>query len=91
MDGVRRVSFDVLEELHELLGHCVKLDQLAKDTLGKSKSGDGVEAVGRRRSGDKDCVAAYCKQDVAMREVVEHGRAKGDVVVATRQVTVRWE
>jgi hypothetical protein len=46
VDRVRRVSFDVLEELHKLLGHRVKLDQLAKDTLGKSKSADGVEAVG---------------------------------------------
>jgi DEAD/DEAH box helicase domain-containing protein len=92
VDGVRRVSFDVLEELHKLLGHRVKLDQLAKDTLGKSKSSDGIEAVGWWRSGDKDRVAAYCEQDVAiLRDVVEHGRAKGYVVVAARQVTVEWE
>jgi DEAD/DEAH box helicase domain-containing protein len=89
-EGVRRVSFDVLEELHKLLGHRVKLDQLAKDTLGKSKSGDGVEAVGRWRAGDQDRVAAYCQQDVAiLRDIVEPGRSKGYVVVSTRQVTVK--
>jgi DEAD/DEAH box helicase domain-containing protein len=92
VDMVRRTSFDVLEEMHKLLGHRVKLDQLAKDTLGKSKSGDGVEAVGWWRAGDKDRVAAYCEQDVAiLRDVVEHGRAKGYVVVAARQVTVKWD
>ncbi len=92
VDTVRRSSFDVLEEIHKLLGHRVKLDQLAKDTLGKSKSGDGVEAVGWWRAGDKDRVAAYCEQDVAiLRDVVEHGRAKGYVVVAARQVTVKWD
>jgi len=85
-------AFDVLEEIHKLLGRRVKLDQLAKDTLGKSKSGDGVEAVGWWRAGDKDRVAAYCEQDVAiLRDVVEHGRAKGYVVVAAQQVTVKWD
>lgn len=92
IEQVRRRSFDVLEAMHKLLGHRIKLDQLAKDTLGKSKSGDGIEAVGWWRAGEKDRVAAYCEQDVAiLRDVVEHGRAKGYVVVASRQVTVKWE
>jgi DEAD/DEAH box helicase domain-containing protein len=92
VEQVRQLSFDVLEAMHTLLGHRVKLDQLAKNTLGKSKSGDGIEAVGWWRAGEKDCVAAYCEQDVAiLRDVAEHGRAKGHVVVASRQVTVKWE
>jgi DEAD/DEAH box helicase domain-containing protein len=85
-------SFDVHEKLYAQLGHRVKLDQLAKDTLGKSKSGDGLQAVEWWRAGQKDRVAKYCEQDVAiLRDVVEHGRSKGYVVVSTRQVRVNWD
>jgi DEAD/DEAH box helicase domain-containing protein len=85
-------SFDVHAVLHKQLGHRIKLDQLAKDTLGSSKSGDGLQAVEWWRAGDKEKVAKYCEQDVAiLRDVVEHGRAKGFVMVSSRQVRVEWD
>lgn len=85
-------SFDVHAALHKQLGHRIKLDQLAKDTLGSSKSGDGLQAVEWWRAGDKEKVAKYCEQDVAiLRDVVEHGRAKGFVMVSSRQVNVEWD
>ena len=40
VDNVRKSSLDLLEELHKLLGHRVKLDQVATETLGTAKSGD---------------------------------------------------
>jgi DEAD/DEAH box helicase domain-containing protein len=92
VEGVRKRSMDVHELLHKQLGHRVKLDQLAKDTLGTAKSGDGLEAVKWWRAGQKDRVAEYCEQDVAiLRDVVEHGRAKGFVVISAKQVRVQWE
>lgn len=92
VDRLRRISWDVHEELHKQLGHRVKLDQLAKDTLGAAKSGDGLQAVEWWRAGEKEKVAAYCEQDVAiLRDVVEHGRAKGFVVVSSQRVSVKWE
>ena len=92
VDTIRKNSFDVLEELYRQLGHRVKLDQLAKDTLGSAKSGDGMQAVAWWRAGQKDRVAAYCEQDVAiLRDVVLHGRAKGYVIVASQQVKVDWD
>ncbi len=91
VDNIRKVSLDILEELHKVLGHRVKLDQVAKETLGTAKSGDGLKAVEWWRAGQKDRVAEYCEQDVAiLRDVVEHGRSKGFVVVSARQVTVKW-
>jgi DEAD/DEAH box helicase domain-containing protein len=91
MDRVRERSFDILEILHKQLGHRVKLDQLAKDTLGTAKSGDGLQAVEWWRAGQKDRVAEYCEQDVAiLRDVVEHGRAKGFVVISSQRVRVSW-
>jgi DEAD/DEAH box helicase domain-containing protein len=92
VEGLRRLSFDVHEKLHKQLGHRVKLDQLARDTLGRAKSGDGLQAVEWWRAGDKERVAAYCEEDVAiLRDIVEHGRTRGYVVLASRQVPVAWE
>jgi DEAD/DEAH box helicase domain-containing protein len=92
VEGVRQRSFDVHEDLRKVLGHRIKLDQLAKDTLKTAKSGDGVQAVAWWRAGQKDRVAEYCEQDVAiLRDIVEHGRAKGYVVISSRQVTVKWD
>lgn len=92
VDEVRKRSFDVLEELHKQLGHRVKLDHVAKETLGIAKSGDGLQAVEWWRAGQKDRVAEYCEQDVAiLRDVVEHGRAKGYVVISAKQVRVKWD
>lgn len=85
-------SFDVHEKLFQQLGHRVKLDQLAKETLGTAKSGDGLQAVEWWRAGQKDRVAEYCEQDVAiLRDLVEHGRVKGYVMVSSRQVRVDWD
>lgn len=92
VEGLRQRSFDVHADLHKLLGHRIKLDQLAKDTLGSAKKGDGIQAVQWWRDGHKDRVAEYCEQDVAiLRDLVEHGRAKGYVVVSSRQVPVSWD
>lgn len=91
-DGLRQRSFDVHEKLHKQLGHRVKLDQLAKDTLGTAKSGDGLQAVEWWRAGRKDQVAEYCEQDVAiLRDIVEHGRAKGYVMLSLRRIPVAWD
>lgn len=92
IDKLKLISFDIHEKLHKQLGHRVKLDQLAKDTLQAAKSGDGVKAVEWWRSGQRDRVASYCEQDVAiLRDIVEHGRAKGHVILSSRQVRVAWD
>ncbi|MFZ0619102.1 MAG: ribonuclease H-like domain-containing protein [Candidatus Acidiferrales bacterium] len=92
VEQVRQRSWDIHEELHRLLGHRIKLDQLAKDTLGSAKSADGLQAVAWWRAGEKEKVASYCEQDVAiLRDVVDHGRVKGYVVVSARQVPVKWQ
>ena len=92
VDGLRKVSLDIHELLHKQLGHRVKLDQLAKETLGTAKSGDGLQAVEWWRAGQKDRVAEYCEQDVAiLRDVVEHGRSKGYVIISSKQVRVKWD
>jgi DEAD/DEAH box helicase domain-containing protein len=92
IDKLKLISFDVHEKLHKQLGHRIKLEQLAKDTLQSAKSGDGIQAVEWWRAGERDRVASYCEQDVAiLRDLVEHGRSKGHVIVSSRQVRVTWD
>jgi DEAD/DEAH box helicase domain-containing protein len=84
-------SFDVHEDLYRRLGHRVKLDQLARDTLGTAKSGDGTQAVSWWRAGEKKKVVEYCEKDVAiLRDLVTYGRDKGHVVLSSRQISVDW-
>jgi len=91
IDGLRKRSFDIHEVLYAQLGHRVKLDQIARDTLGTTKSGDGLQAVEWWRAGQRDRVATYCEQDVAiLRDIVAHGREKGYVILSSRRVQVNW-
>ena len=92
VDHLLPLSFDVHDHLYKKLGHRLRLDQLAKDTLGNAKIGSGVDAVKWWRAGDKQKVVEYCQMDVALlRDVVEFGRTKGYVVVSGRQVPVSWD
>lgn len=91
VDGLMRRSFDVHESLHKQLGHRVKLEQLARDTLGSAKIGTGLEAVEWWRKGEIQKVVEYCKHDVALlRDIVSYGRTKGHVILSSRQIRVNW-
>ena len=92
VDKIQQCSWDIHEELFKLLGHRVKLDQLAKDTLGTAKSADGLQAVEWWRAGKRNEVAEYCEKDVAiLRDIVQHGRTNGFVVISSRRVPVNWD
>lgn len=84
-------SLDLLVELQRALGFRVKLESVARETLGVSKSGTGLEAVDWWRAGEKDKVIAYCQQDVKLLvDLVKYGRENGHVVVDRRKVAVKW-
>lgn len=55
---------DILKEIRKSYGRGMKLDQLAEGTLGKKKSGHGLEAVKWWREGKIDEVRKYCTEDV---------------------------
>ena len=90
-EALRRRSFDVLADLYQKLGFRVKLDDLARATLGTKKSGSGLDAVKWWREGKVDEVRKYCEMDVAiLRDIVTHGRKNGFVVVDTKRIQVKW-
>jgi DEAD/DEAH box helicase domain-containing protein len=84
-------SFDLLADLHRRLGFRIKLDDLARETLGHQKSGNGLEIVQWWREGRKEEVCKYCENDVQLLvDLVEFARRKKYVVVNKRQLPVDW-
>ena len=84
-------SFDLLVDIHRKLGHRIKLDDLARETLGQQKTSDGLEVVQWWREGRKEEVCKYCENDVQLLvDLVEFARKKKYVVVNKRQLSVDW-
>lgn len=66
-------SLDLLKEIKNSLGRRIKLDTVAEATLGKNKTGHGLEAVTWWRNGEKQKVIDYCTEDVKItKEVYEY-------------------
>ncbi len=73
-------SIDLMLEVQKVLGRRIKLDTLAEATLGKKKSGNGLEAVTWWRNGEVEKVMKYCLDDVRVtRELYEYMRDNGSV------------
>ena len=91
VDHLMKKSFDLLVDLHRRLGHRIKLDDLARETLGHRKTGDGLEIVQWWREGRKEDVCKYCENDVQLLvDLMEFARKKKYVVVKSRQLPVDW-
>lgn len=59
-------SVDLLKEIKNVLGRRLKLDGIAEATLGRKKTGHGLEAVEWWKNGEYDRVKQYCLDDVAI-------------------------
>lgn len=57
-------NFDMMKDVEAKLGRRFKLDGLAKTTLKKQKSSDGLQSLQWVKEGRMDLVKAYCKTDV---------------------------
>jgi len=77
-DLTKMKSLDLLKEVKNSLGRRIKLDTLAEATLGKNKSGHGLEAVTWWKQGKKEEVKNYCIDDVKItREIYEYAMKNG--------------
>lgn len=76
---------DMLLELKKVLGHRLKLDSIARTTLGEGKSADGLQSLQWYKEGRMDLIIEYCKQDVDVtRRVYEYALAKGELQYDSR-------
>lgn len=65
-------SVDLLNEIRNVLGRRIKLDSVAKGTLGRKKSGHGLDAVKWWAEGKIEKVRKYCLDDVKItKEIYE--------------------
>lgn len=89
--------FDILYDLETLTRQrYLKLDAVARGTLGEGKSADGLQAVEWWKKGQIDKIIEYCTQDVKVtRDIFEYGRTHKFVRIQSgdapaRQVAVQW-
>lgn len=78
---IKRIpTLDVLTRIKDSAGHRIKLDTVARDTLGVGKTGDGLDAIKYYQTKQWDKLEKYCIQDVAVtRDVYDFGLQKGYV------------
>lgn len=68
-------QLDILEDIVKALGHRVSLESVAQATLGRGKSGHGLEALKWFKEGRFDLITKYCLDDVKItKEVYDYGR-----------------
>lgn len=71
---------DILVDIHEALGHRVKLDTVALATLGVGKSGSGLDAIRYYREKNFEALSKYCFDDVRItKELFDYGKRHGRV------------
>ena len=90
-------STDMFVDVVNFLGHRMGLNALAKATLGREKSGHGLEALEWFKQGRIDDIKKYCLDDVRItRDLFEYGKKNGHVLFESRadgkvhSVPVQW-
>jgi len=89
-------NLDILLRVQAALGHRLNLDHLARHTLGKQKTGDGLDATRWFREGRMDLLEVYCREDVAItRDLYRYGLENGYLIYqrkngSTAKIKVDW-
>lgn len=74
-------TLDILHEVEKMIGHRIKLDNLAKTTLGVGKNGDGLEALRLYKQGRIDELKKYCTNDVKItKEIYDYAQMYGKLL-----------
>ena len=83
---------DILDEVMKVLGHRVSLQSIAQATLGRGKSGSGVDAVRLYQEGKIEALKAYCLDDVRLtKEIYEYGQKHGKVLFFSERASKTFE
>lgn len=73
-------SIDLLEAIKNSLGRRLRLDTVARATVGAKKSADGLAAVRWWKAGEIKKIKRYCEQDVKVtKRVFEYALANNQV------------
>lgn len=81
---------DLMDGITQGVGFRVSLDNLAEQTLGARKSGDGLQAIRWYKEGKIDDIKKYCLKDVELtKNLYEFGIKNGHVLFYSRDASGR--
>ena len=88
--------FDICDDVKERIGRRMALNDLLHATLGKKKSGHGLEAVDLYNQNKWEELKNYCRDDVTLtKELYDFGARYGHVCyldeVGKKEVEVDWK
>lgn len=73
-------SLDLLAEIRNVLGRRLKLDSVAEATLGRKKTGHGLDAITWWQNGEYEKVKKYCIEDVRItKDIYDYALKNGKV------------
>jgi len=79
-------TFDLLQEIRQVLGFRLSLAHLAEHNLGQPKMADGLQAVAWFRQGNWEALIEYCKMDVKLtRDLFYRALETGHLLYQDRQ------
>ncbi len=86
---------DIMEDVAKILGHRLKLDNLAQTTLGIGKNGDGLEALRLFKQGRIEELKKYCTNDVKITKdlydyVLAYGKLLYKDYFETREMKINF-
>lgn len=89
-------TFDLLDDVRSKIGRRLSLNDLILATLGKKKSGHGLQAIELYKEGKWDDLKKYCLDDVMLtKELFEFGAEKGEVMYLNEKgkvpIKVDWK
>ncbi len=89
-------SFDMLSDIKQKAGKRFSLNDLVRETLGKEKSGHGLEAIRLYQEGEWSRLESYCRDDVVLtKELFEYGVRNKKIFYPTdtgrEELRVDWE
>ena len=88
-------SLDILQEVEKLIGHRIKLDNLAQMNLGVGKSGDGLQALKFWKLGQMEELKKYCLDDVKITKelydyIQTYGKCAYKDYFETKELTLKF-
>ena len=86
LEDFREKTIDTLEVLRKVTGQLISLDDLAENNLDIKKSLDPMRVPELWRSGKKEEVRSYCKQDVEiLRKLYDLGKKQGRLAYTIKE------
>jgi len=88
--------FDILDDIKEKIGFRLSLNDVINATLGKKKSGHGLQAIELYNEGKIKELSQYCLDDTMLtKELLEYGAKTGEIYYLTptgkATIKVNWK